>query len=83
MAKSQAPATAEQDKPTTAVSLAEAFLAEQNRCRELLAQYKTIGPAGMFGYACINSILQRADAAVMDGDTVAMLRLYEEMKGCE
>lgn len=63
-------------------NLAQAFVEEQNRCRELLTEYKSIGPAGMFGYACINSVLQRADAAVMAGDTVAMLRLYEEMKGC-
>jgi hypothetical protein len=65
------------------MSLADAFLAEQNRCRELLAEYKKIGPAGLFGAACINNILQQADAAVMNGDTVAMLGLYEAMKGCE
>ena len=71
------------EQPTEAKSLAQAYLEEQNRCRELLTEYKAIGPAGMFGYACINSILQRADAAVMQGDTVAMLGLYEEMKGCQ
>lgn len=68
---------------TTVKSLAQAILDEQSRCRELLAAYKEIGPAGMFGYAVINSILQRTEAAVMEGDTVAMLRCYEELKGCE
>lgn len=68
---------------TEVKSLAQAILDEQSRCRELLAAYKAIGPAGMFGYGCINSILQRTEAAVMAGDTVAMLRCYEELKECE
>jgi hypothetical protein len=68
---------------TESKSLAEAILDEQARCRELLTEYKAIGPAGQFGYLMISQALQRTEAAVMAGDTVAMLRCYEELKGCE
>lgn len=69
--------------PTESLSLADAFLKEQERCRELVTQYKAIGPHGAFGALHINDVLRRAEAAVMNGDTVAMLRIYEELKGCE
>jgi hypothetical protein len=65
------------------VTLAEAYLKEQERCRELLTAYKQIGSAGIFGHTMISEVLQRADRAVMEGNTVAMMRLYEEMKGCQ
>lgn len=64
-------------------TLAEALPAEQARCRELLIAYKEIGPVGAFGYTMIEAALKRADQAVMSGDPVAMLRSYEELKGCE
>jgi hypothetical protein len=68
---------------TESKSLAEAILDEQARCRELVTVYKAIGPHGAFGALHINDVLRRTEAAVMAGDTVAMLRLYEELKGCE
>lgn len=58
------------------------FPKEQARVRELLGIYKTI-PTGMFGAAMIEKVLQRADQAAMSGDPVAILRSYEELKGCE
>lgn len=64
-------------------SLAQAILDEQARCRELLAAYKAIGPAGSFGYIVISETLKRTEKAVMENNTVAMLRCYEELKGCE
>jgi hypothetical protein len=64
-------------------SLGEALPQEQARCRELLAQYKAIGPAGAFGALFIEQALQRADQAVMSGDVVAMMRAYEELKALE
>lgn len=64
-------------------SLGEALPQEQARCRELLSQYKAIGPAGMIGAALIEQALRRADQAVMSGDVVAMIRAYEELKGFE
>ena len=63
---------------TESKTLAQAILDEQARCRELVTQYKAIGPNGAFGALHINDVLRRTEAAVMEGDTVAMLRLYEE-----
>lgn len=64
-------------------SLGEEYPGEQARVRELLSTYKDIGPAGQLGHAMIEQVLQRADQAVVEGDVVAMLRSFEEMKGCE
>lgn len=61
-------------------SLATAFPKQQARCRELLAAYHEIGPAGMFGAAVIEDVLQRADVAASEGDVVAMLRSFQEME---
>lgn len=67
----------------TVQSFADEFLAELARCRELLAQYRQIGPVGSFGAAVIEDTLRRADVAVLGGDTVAMLRIYQELKALE
>ena len=64
-------------------SLGEEYPLEQNRCRELLEVYKSIGQPGWFGHAMIGQVLERADKAAMSGDVVAMLNSFEEMKGCE
>lgn len=63
-------------------TLADAFMAEQKRVRELLGVYKEIGPAGAFGAAMIEQVLQRADQAAMEGDPVAIMAAYGELKGC-
>lgn len=66
----------------TAVSLAEAFPAEQERVRDLLSVYETI-PTGGFGAMMIRDVLKRAEQAAASGDVVAMLRSYEELRGCK
>jgi len=71
------------EKPTRSEPLAEAFPREQERLRGLLAIYHEIGPAGAFGHAAISAVLSRAERAAAEHDTVAMLRSYEEMRGCE
>ena len=53
---------------------------EQARCRELLGHYKEIGPAGTFGAMMIEQALQRADQATVNGDVVAMICCYNELK---
>lgn len=68
---------------TETKTLAELFPLEQARLRELIDAYRDIGPAGRFGEAMIRLTLARADAAAASQDTVAMLRAYEEMRGCE
>jgi len=64
-------------------SLAEQYPEEQARCRELLAWYKEIGPAGAFGAAAIEQVLNEAEAAAARHDTVAMIRAFKRMQGCE
>lgn len=63
------------------------FPKQQARCRELIAQYKEIGngPGVFVGFAIANieAVLRRADEAAISGDIVAILKSYEEMKGCE
>jgi hypothetical protein len=66
----------------TEVSLVEAFPAEQERVRDLLSVYETI-PTGGFGAMMIRDVLKRAEQAAISGDVVAMLRSYEELKGCK
>lgn len=68
---------------TESKTLADVFPQEQARLRELIDAYRDIGPAGSFGLAMIRQTLARADAAMASGDVAAMLRAYEEMKGCE
>ena len=63
-------------------SVGEEFPKEQARVRELLGVYKTI-PTGAFGAAMIEQALKRADEAAISGDVVAILRSYEELKGCQ
>lgn len=64
-------------------TLATALPKEQARVRELLGHYREIGPAGMFGAAMIEQSLRAADAAVISGDVLAMLRAYEDLKDIE
>ena len=63
-------------------SVGDEFPKEQARVRELLGFYKSIGPAGAFGALMLEQALQRADQAAISGDVVAILRSYEELKGC-
>jgi predicted Ser/Thr protein kinase len=68
-------------------SVGEAFPLEQQRVRELLDQYRSLdGMPGVnvkFAIAAIEQVVRRAEAAAMSGDIVAILRSYEELKGCE
>jgi hypothetical protein len=61
-------------------SLGTALPREQARVREILGQYKSIGPAGAFGATMIESALQYTDNAIIGGDPVAMLRAYEGLR---
>lgn len=64
-------------------SVGEDFPKEQARVRELLGIYKGLGPVGGFGAMVIEAVLKRADEAAMSGDVVAILRSYQELKGCK
>lgn len=64
-------------------TLADEYPKEQERLRELIQQYKEIGPAGAFGLAAISDVLRRADIASASQNTVAMIRCFQEMKSCK
>ena len=61
-------------------SLADALPIEMARARTVLGYFREIGPAGAFGAVMIEQALRHADAAVMSGDVVEMLRAYEDLK---
>lgn len=64
-------------------SVGEQFPKEQARVRQLLTEYKSLGPIGAFGATMIEQALKRADEAAISGDVLAILRSYEELKGCQ
>jgi len=64
-------------------SLGTALPQEQARCRELLKVYHDLGSVGQFGAMMIERDLAAADEAVISGDLVAMMKAYEDLKGCE
>lgn len=69
---------------TKSITLAEALPREMARVRdELIPAYLSIGPVGAFALALMRANLDRATKAIMEGDTVAMLRAYEELKDFE
>lgn len=61
-------------------TLGDALPKETARVREVLGHYRDIGPAGAFGAMMIEQELQRADAAMISGDLVAMIRAYKALQ---
>jgi hypothetical protein len=64
-------------------TLGEEYPKQQARCRELLARYQEIGPAGAFGAAVIEATLKEADEAAISGDVVRMIAAFQKMKDHE
>jgi hypothetical protein len=65
------------------VTLADEYPKAQARLRELIHQYRDLGPAGAFGVMMLDDLQTRAAEAAAAGDVVAMLRLYAEMGECK
>jgi predicted Ser/Thr protein kinase len=69
------------------MSVGDDFPREQARVRELVEQYISLdGTPGVnvkFAIAALRQVLRRADEAAISGDVLAILRSYEELKGCE
>ena len=63
-------------------SLGTALPAEIQRCLELLFEYKAIGASGQFAAEMIRREIDDALKAMMEQDLPAMIRSYEELKGC-
>lgn len=62
-------------------SLAKALPREMTRVRGLIPMYQSIGQAGAPAILMMNRALDAAQKAMAEGDVVAMLRAYEELKG--
>ena len=63
-------------------TLADALPREVARVRdEVLPAYLEIGPAGQFAAAMMRRDLDAASKAMIEGDTVEMIRVYESLKG--
>lgn len=60
-------------------SLGTALPKEMKRCRELLAAYRDIGPAGAFGALMIQQSLSEAEEATARGDVVRMIAAYKRL----
>jgi hypothetical protein len=61
-------------------TLGEALPKEMARVRELLPMYDAI-PTGIFAATMMRADLDAAAKAMAEGDVVAMLRVYESLKG--
>lgn len=67
---------------TQSETLAEALPREMARVRdEVMPAYREIGVAGLPALHMMTLELDAATKAIMHGDTVAMLRHYESLKG--
>jgi hypothetical protein len=64
------------------VTLGEALPREMARVRdELMPLYIKIGPPGIFALTMMRASLDAAARALTEGDVVAMIRAYEDLKG--
>lgn len=69
-------------EPKEIVTLGDALPREMARVRdEVMPAYMEIGQAGAFALANMQHDLDRAAKAMAAGDTVAMLRAHEALKG--
>lgn len=64
-------------------TLGTALPREIQRCHNLLASYKELGPVGMFGHVVISNGIALAHKAMMEGDIVEMMRAYNRLKECK
>lgn len=67
---------------TNTLSIGEALPAEMARVRDkVMPAYLEIGAPGLFALSMMRVDLDRAAKAMAEGDTIEMIRVYEELKG--
>ena len=64
-------------------SVGQDFPVQQERVRDLIERYKSIGPAGKLAILYMRAALKKADEAAISGDPVAQLRSYQELRDFE
>ncbi len=63
-------------------TLGTALPKEMTRVRDVvIPPYIEIGPAGAIALAMMRASLDRAQKALAEGDVVAMMQAYEDLKG--
>jgi len=66
-----------------AENLMDGLFRQMNRCRELIAVYGQIGPAGAFARAAIQHDITNAEKAIAGGDVTKMVAAYKALESCE
>jgi hypothetical protein len=61
-------------------TLADGLQSELARNRDLLIDYASIGPAGLFAQTMIELNIKAAERAILESDLVAMIRAYRVLK---
>jgi len=61
-------------------TLGEALPWQMARVREIIPLYESCGSAGVFAVTMMKRDLDEAARALAEGDVVAMLRVYQELK---
>lgn len=62
-------------------TLADALPKEQERVRELIPIYESVGVAGAFAVAMMKKSLSDAEKASAAGDIAGMVRALEDLRG--
>lgn len=72
------------DDESGPMTLGDALPKEMARVRDdVIPAYLAIGPAGTFAITWMRKALDDAAKAMAEGDVVAMMRAYEELKGAK
>lgn len=67
--------------PEQIETLGDALPKEMARVRDkILPEYLSIGPSGKFAVAMMRADLDKAAVAMIKGDCVAMIQVYESLK---
>jgi hypothetical protein len=67
---------------TNTLSIGEALPIEMARVRDhVMPAYIEVGAPGLFALSMMRVYLDRAAKAMAEGDTIEMIRIYEELKG--
>lgn len=67
---------------TETETLGTALPKEMARVRdEVLPSYREIGPSGLFAVTWMTAALDKATKALAEGDVIAMMQAYDELKG--
>lgn len=62
------------------MTLAQSLPIEMDRCRKIRENAREIGNPGVFLAALLDISIRKAEEAIMHGDTVTMLRAYEDLR---